>query len=513
MKWDDDDWDEDGPDNDFDDCEYEDLEDFGDEPEDIWTEPMPARRDRGGKAVSGMSGQSFPQKQYRHLILKRSGKKARDDAAPSASGEETESEVDADKLLQELDDFCRGNVSDIFVDDPESYTDELFHVLEYVPDLIDEGRYEDANKIITDVFSRTRVWLSDDSYYVCLEEIFDNCLEYWREFTRKCVYPFKVKLMENLRNLAVTPGEFEDDGFKLRELIAEEFKDPECLRRRLEWADEDLAAAEAEGEQGTILEDRVNEKISLMLDLGSPQNETAAVIRKYWNLGNVREQLADSLLERGRKDDAIRVLTECREHDKVNKTHARNDALRCSVAEKTLNLADLYLELGRTEDYKRELAYYLFQMKLPLKSKGTLMDVLKKLKEVCGPDEWAEYRERMLCSERFSALWFDIMDYEGLYERLMDELIKKGSVADVNRYEGVLKPLYPDKLLKFYADYVVRRAPKATTKQGCTDLMRYLQKLVAYPGGEELAEEIAAQWKRDYPRRKDLMEALEDAGF
>ncbi len=512
MKWDEDDWDEDCPDDDYDDYGYEDLDDFEDDSEDILTEPMPTGRN-SGRSVSGSSGRSFPQKQqFRHLILKRSGKKAKDDASHSASGGSKDPEVNADELLQELDDFCRDNVDDIFVDDPESYTDELSYVSGCVPELIEAGRYEDADRIITDVFPRTHVWLSDDSYYFCLEDVYADCLKYWREIACKCVHPFKMKLMESLRKQVVDADEDSDADDDLRELIAE-FKDPECFERRLEWADEDIAAAEAEKHGGSMLAERVNEKICLMLDMVCPQDEISSAIRKYWNLADVRENLVSGLLEKERKDEAIQVLIECRKHDKINKTHAPNDELRRSVAEKTLKLADLYLELGRTEDYKRELEYYLFEMKLPLKSKDNLMKVTIKLKAACSPDEWAEYRERMLKSDRFSKLWFDIMDYDGLYERLADALVKKGSVDDVNRYEGVLKPLYPDKLLKFYADYAVRKAPHATTKQGCAYLMQYLQKLVAYPGGEELADEIAARWRKDYPGRKNLMEALEDAGF
>ncbi|MCD8286102.1 MAG: hypothetical protein LUD50_02615 [Clostridia bacterium] len=112
-----------------------------------------------------------------------------------------------------------------------------------------------------------------------------------------------------------------------------------------------------------------------MMDIYCPQEDIDSVIQTYWHLREVREDLVRSLLIlEGRKEEAIRVLIEFREMNKANKHSEPHDTVRSSLANETLKLADLYEEMGRTEDCKSELLYFLFQMKLPRHSKQALLD-------------------------------------------------------------------------------------------------------------------------------------------
>ncbi|MCD8286103.1 MAG: hypothetical protein LUD50_02620 [Clostridia bacterium] len=101
---------------------------------------------------------------------------------------------------------------------------------------------------------------------------------------------------------------------------------------------------------------------------------------------------------------------------------------------------------------------------------------------------------------------------EGLFGHVLEELLAKGNAHDVDRYEKYLKPLFPERLKRFYAEYVVREAPlvPAWKSYGC--IMTCLKKITAYSGGEELAREIAAQWRKTFPSM-DLIHALDRAGF
>ncbi|MCD8286101.1 MAG: hypothetical protein LUD50_02610, partial [Clostridia bacterium] len=103
--------------------------------------------------------------------------------------------------------------------------------------------YSDANENVTDVYLKTEVWFSDEFGCDEIGFVAKACLGYWRETARACTQPFKMQLMESLREQSLNEGEFRDYTLDLRKIIAEEFKDEECCRRRLEWADEDIAAA------------------------------------------------------------------------------------------------------------------------------------------------------------------------------------------------------------------------------------------------------------------------------
>ena len=45
------------------------------------------------------------------------------------------------------------------------------------------------------------------------------------------------------------------------------------------------------------------------------------------------------------------------------------------------------------------------------------------------------------------------------------------------------------------------------------DEMPLMKKIRSYPDGEEIAEQIAAEWRRKYNRRRALIEELRKAGF
>lgn len=416
-------------------------------------------------------------------------------------------EVNTARFIKELNRIKVSYFSTGYYDDiSEDYAEELKGFMsKYVPELIETGHFSAANEIISAVYEKTDEYCEDD-YYGYLGSVVGDCCTYWREIARKCNHPYKLEFMESLKELSEEPRDYDYDE-DLPKILEEEFTDPECMERRMEWLDEDIAEKEAgitelkpvNSKLGCLITD----KIELMGKIGYPRSETEAVIRKYWILPEVRSQYVASLIMEGRRLDAIQVLLESRQLDR---------GISRAVTDETLKLMDLYYNLDMTEEYKRELLYYLFDMDLPWGS-SRLHEFAQKVKPLCSPDEWTEYRERMLQSERFSSIWFELMDDEGLYERLLDALLEKGDIQEINRYEGKLKSLFPEQLKMHYTDYVIRLAPKTSKRDEYAALMPYLKKIASYPGGQGIAEDIAAQWRRTYSRKPAFMDELKKAGF
>ena len=137
--------------------------------------------------------------------------------------------------------------------------------------------------------------------------------------------------------------------------------------------------------------------------------------------------------------------------------------------------------------------------------------MLNRLKKACTPAQWVEYRERYLSGRTYHKL--ELMESEGLWERLMEAVVKSENLSILDRYEAALKKRYPNEMLESYACILTKEAAAASDRKRYQELARYLKKLRSYPGGAERAAQLAEDWRARYTRRRTMMEELRDAGF
>lgn len=45
------------------------------------------------------------------------------------------------------------------------------------------------------------------------------------------------------------------------------------------------------------------------------------------------------------------------------------------------------------------------------------------------------------------------------------------------------------------------------------ELVQYLKKIATYPNGKTKAQELADEWKREYQKRRAMMDEIKKAGF
>ncbi|MCD8306623.1 MAG: hypothetical protein LUD51_00100 [Clostridia bacterium] len=518
MKRDEDEWDDDY-DEDYDDEDYdedcddeEDPDDTDDEDEEEYDASEAESAGKGSSVQPGTSElnriiDGFSDKEVRELLKELAAKNPEVGNIIAIRAGSKADAVDVSNLIKEMNRIKVSYESNGYYDDISAeYAFELTEFIDrYVPELIKAGRFDAANEVIIAVFEKTDDKAEDD-YYGYLEDVVEACEKYWREIAQKSVHPFKLEFMERLKELTKEPRTY-DYGDGLQDIIEDEFTDDKCLRRRMEWIDRDISEAEAATSElkpeRSSLGRYVTDKIELMDEMGCPRSDIEAVIKKYWILPEVRDQYTAGLILENKRIEAIQVLKESRDLDRDS---------NAAVDSETQKLIELYENLGMTADCKRELLYYLFDMDLRW-GRSRLHEFACKLKTLCRPEEWLEYREKMLQSNRFSSIRYEILDDEGLYERLLDALLEDGSLSYVDKYEGKLKPLYPDRLMRFYADYAVRQAPKTSKRDDYARLMPYLKKVASYPGGQSLANEIAMRWKMDYRRKPAFLDELRKAGF
>lgn len=271
-------------------------------------------------------------------------------------------------------------------------------------------------------------------------------------------------------------------------------------RKKLELIDGQIADLEVSGKQGYSreyeMEQLLTRRFDLMKKLSSPKEELDAFLERYTNYSDIRKLRVQQALEDGKMDEAIRLLEEGKSAD------CDKPGL---VAEYSEWLMNLYGQQRQRDKLIKELEYHIFV----LSSGG--MEMLNRLKKVYTPAQWVEYRERYLSGRNYHKL--ELMESEGLWERLMKAVVKSKNLSILDRYEAALKKRYPDEMLGAYACILTKEAAAASKRKRYQELVHYLKKLGSYPGGTEQAARLAEDWRTRYIRRRAMMEELRNAGF
>lgn len=271
-------------------------------------------------------------------------------------------------------------------------------------------------------------------------------------------------------------------------------------RKKLELIDGQIADLENSGKQDYSseyeMEELLTRRFNLMKTLLQPKEELDAFLARYTHYSDIRKLRIQQALDDGKTDEAIRLLEEGKSAD-CDKSGL--------VAEYSKWLMNLYEQQGQQDKLIAELEYHVFD----LSSGG--MEMLNRLKKVCTPAQWVAYRERYLSGRNYHKL--ELMESEGLWERLMEAVVKSENLSTLDRYEAALKKRYPSELLEAYACILTKEAAAASNRKRYQELVNYLKKLRSYPDGTEQAARLAEDWRARYIRRRAMMEELRNAGF
>ncbi len=270
--------------------------------------------------------------------------------------------------------------------------------------------------------------------------------------------------------------------------------------KKLTLVDEQVAALASSGKKDYSSEYKMEEllmrRFDLMKKLSRPREELDTFLEQYTNYSNIRKLRVQRAIDAGKTDEAIRLLKEGKSADYDK---------RGLVARYSEWLMDLYEQQKQQDKLIEELEYHVFT----LASGG--MEMLNRLKKACTTAQWIEYRERYLSGRNYHKL--ELMESEGLWERLMEAVTVSEHFSILDRYEAALKNRYPDEMLEAYVRILMKEAAAVSNRKQYQELARYLKKLKSYPGGAERAAKLAEDWRTQYVRRRAMMEELRDAGF
>ncbi len=204
-----------------------------------------------------------------------------------------------------------------------------------------------------------------------------------------------------------------------------------------------------------------------------------------------KKLLAQIEAEYGNYDEAIALYKDLIE--------SRPDAYWSDGHRKAL--MEIYKAQGNTEAYNGEL--YKMMVAHP-GSDQYYLEYKALFTEEEWKDKWGELLEAFADRLQAINLWLSIEDR---YDLIMDNAEPDNAYV-IDEYGRKLFKLYPERCLKVLANAADRQARLSKNRRDYKRIAQLLRKLAAYSGGKELAAELAAKYRAQYPRRTAMFDEL-----
>ena len=321
-----------------------------------------------------------------------------------------------------------------------------------------------------------------------------DCKDYWLEIMEKADDKSKDKMFRWFNNklLKHQLDDFIEDV--VYEFIMKNFAEEKYLEKKLALLDEFIK----EDKFSYNYSKYIGEKLKIMQKLNYPAEQINLYKERYWKLPEIRKVVFDEYIAQEDWQKAIEILEESKKLDEDNYLF---------MARYCKNLIELYKKVGNKKAYRKELTEFIFD------SCGSDLSLIYELREDCTPEEWLSYREKILAGEMLRETKLELLEKEGMYEELWQEIFERAELYEIDRYEKVLKKIFPERMLDLYVDYIRKNQMKVSNREQYSDLIKYLKKVTLYPSGEKKAKEIAANWRDVFKRRRAMMDELNKAGF
>lgn len=204
-----------------------------------------------------------------------------------------------------------------------------------------------------------------------------------------------------------------------------------------------------------------------------------------------KELLAQIETEYGNYDEAIRLYRE--------QIDSRPDSYWSDGPRKAL--MEIYMIQGDTAAYNVEL----YNM---MTAHTGVEKYYMEYKALFTAEEWKVRWEELL--DEFADklplinLWLSIEDR---YDLIMDNAEPDNEYL-IDAYGEKLFDLYPDRCLKVLANAADSQARISKNRRDYKYIARTLKKIAAHPEGRVLADELAAKYRAQYPRRTAMIDEL-----
>ena len=366
----------------------------------------------------------------------------------------------------------------------QNLIDDLLDLSDDIRAMIERGDYMDVFELSYYICEQIDMTEMDDDGGISM--LFEEMTGFWYEIADSVSPEEKDELFES----AVTylDSDLNYLGEFIESFIYTAFREPRFIPRIFEWLDNTIKNTNQDTYAFPIA---VLGKLDLMNDLGTRFDRIEKVCDEYWTDHHVRQWLAEQYEKKSEYQKALSIYEESLSLD------TKYPGLIYQYHEKLLRL---YQKIGNHEKYME----YLWMMVTEDKKSA----LYKELKSQYTAGEWLTEREKVF--PHYSPLGqADLFCEEKLYDRLW-EVIKDQHINSIMSYEDVLLPKYRKEILNTYITQLNRMAVAAGGRKEYQYWVRILKHMKKIKGGNEMADQIVADWKIRYKNRRAMLDELKN---
>lgn len=137
------------------------------------------------------------------------------------------------------------------------------------------------------------------------------------------------------------------------------------------------------------------------------------------------------------------------------------------------------------------------------------------LKQHVKADDWPAFIERIIKDIKSDKWRHDISKLASIYireewwDRLLSLVKERPSLNTIEFYESYLAKDYSDDLATMYAEAIIKFMENNATRDHYQEAAKFIRKMMKL-GAKDKANEVVAYLRKEYPRRKALMEELDN---
>ena len=210
--------------------------------------------------------------------------------------------------------------------------------------------------------------------------------------------------------------------------------------------------------------------------------------------------------------EAIQKALNRKDFDKANKL--AKDGVEYDMGDKPGLVKEWYdwlLKIAQKQGNSEKIIEYARY--LLIDNFSNQQDYYQILKDNVKPENWKEFIEKVIEDISTQKPWpdtdliADIFIREKRWDRLMDMVKKDPDLRTIERYEKYLSENYAGDIVDMYATEIMKYMENNTGRKHYQVVCRYLRRMKKI-GGSDKANKTISMLREKYPRRRALMEEL-----
>ncbi len=332
--------------------------------------------------------------------------------------------------------------------------------------------------------------IDEESYYGGHAYNFTaGCFSLWETILEHCTEQEK----KTIRTVLQKRADAEMDR-PIEEFVEEHFWDHDMAVRKLSELDQLIDPAMSENDYRMSRADSfIPERVKWMKRAGGSEEEIEAYKQAHWSFRSVRRMALDEAKAVNNTEKIEKIL--------LDSLDIENDS-EYAVTDYTKQLIALYAETGNKNREKQYLQSLL------MKTKHIDIEDVRRLKQLCVPDEWGRRINSILKVNSDEKQRCMILADENRHDELLGTLKNAKDKSLLDQYRKVFPKEYDQEILKLYENQLEMMAYNARRHNEYNEIERKLNCLISYDGGKQVAARLAEKWISEYPGRKMMAKML-----